>query len=258
MSIWTIDSRQDHDVYTVVYLLKDALRSALEDALFCERTSFPKPDVKGAGHAEISARLGRFRDACNVFREREALMLTKLLRARTWASELRKLSPEFQEEVDQFVEATEPCHKLQAEFMRDAQRMFHGGGSLSRFFSRRQSETAEQEEVAANSQSSNQSADHAKILELRVACEVFLAQVNTEFFANERHGESALHQRAVSVLISRGHRGTAGARDCTEPADALSGGVTFLLPSPLPQRDGEGRMRPTRRKSRLWQRGPPP
>ncbi len=193
MSIWTIDSRQDHDVYTVVYLLKDALRSALDDALFCERTSCPKPDVKGAGHAEISARLGRFRDACNVFREREALMLTKLLRARSWASELRKLSPEFQEEVDQFVDATEPCHRLQAEFIKDAQRMFHGGGALSRFFSRREPEAAERDEDTVNGQHGTYQSDgHAKILELRVACEVFLAQVNNEFFASERDGDIAV------------------------------------------------------------------
>jgi hypothetical protein len=181
-------------VYTVVYLLKDALRSAVEDALFCERTSFPKPDVKGAGHAEISARLGRFRDACNVFREREALMLTKLLRARTWAVELRKLAPELQEEVDQFVDATERCQKLQAEFIRDAQRMFHGGGSLSRFLTRRQPQPVEPEvEGAANNLSEDSAGGgQAELLELRVACEVFLAQVNNEFFGGEGHDEEAL------------------------------------------------------------------
>ncbi len=114
MAIWTTQSRANHDVYTVIYLLKDALRSALDDAWFFERTTCPKPDVRGAGHAEIAARLGRFRDACNVFKEREALMLTKLLRAREWAIQLRRLSPEIQEDVDQFLDATEQCHQLQA------------------------------------------------------------------------------------------------------------------------------------------------
>src|SRR5271166_6216245 len=101
MALWTINPTQDHDVYTVVYLLKDALKSALSDAWFFERTAIPKVEVKGAGHAEIAAKLGRFREGCMNFKEREALMLTKLLRARTWAVELRKLTPEVQPDIDQ-------------------------------------------------------------------------------------------------------------------------------------------------------------
>ncbi|MBI4723527.1 MAG: hypothetical protein HY765_00395, partial [Rhodomicrobium sp.] len=114
MALWTINPNQDHDVYTVVYLLKDALRSALSDAWFFERTALSRADIKGAGHAEIAARLGRFRDSCKTFQEREALMLTKLLRARTWAAELRKLVPEIQWDIDQFIEATEACVQMQA------------------------------------------------------------------------------------------------------------------------------------------------
>ena len=90
MTLWTMKPGQDHDVYTVVYLLKDALRSALSDAWYFERTALPKTDLKGAGHAEIAAKLGRFRDSCKGFEEREALMVTKLLRARNWAAELRR------------------------------------------------------------------------------------------------------------------------------------------------------------------------
>lgn len=184
MAIWTTHSNANHDVYTVIYLLKDALRSALDDAWFFERTTCPKPDVRGAGHAEIAARLGRFRDACNVFKEREALMLTKLLRAREWASQLRRLSPEIQEDVDQFLDATEQCHQLQADFLRDAQRMFHGGGSLSRFLAQRQAN-----DVFAETQKSKPpTGDYlvggrTALLELRVACEVFLSQINDEFFS---------------------------------------------------------------------------
>ena len=68
------------------------------------------------------------------------MMLTKLVRAREWASQLRKLTPEIQEDVDQFLDATSQCQQLQAGFLRDAQRMFHGGGSLSRFLAQRQAE----------------------------------------------------------------------------------------------------------------------
>ena len=144
MALWTLNPPQHHDIYTVVYFLKDALSSALEDAWFFEKTALPKADVKGAGHAEIAARLGRFRDGCKNFQEREALMLTKLSRARIWAAELRKLAPEVQHDADQFLEATEACEEMQAEFVRDAQRMFNGGGLLSRFLARRKPEAAEE------------------------------------------------------------------------------------------------------------------
>ncbi|MGO9174010.1 MAG: hypothetical protein ACLP7P_18890 [Rhodomicrobium sp.] len=185
MALWTITQDQNHDVYTVVYLLKDALRSALSDAWFFERTALPKADVKGAGHAEIAARLGRFRDSCKGFQEREALMLTKLLRARSWAAELRKLTPEFQLDIDQFLDATEPCEEMQSDFLKDAQRMFHGGASLVRFLSQRKPETG------AASQESQPPADghylvggRKALYELRAACEVFLGQIDDEFFSS--------------------------------------------------------------------------
>ncbi|MGO9461427.1 MAG: hypothetical protein ACLPWS_18685 [Rhodomicrobium sp.] len=184
MALWTITQDQNHDVYTVVYLLKDALRSALSDAWFFERTALPKADVKGAGHAEIAAKLGRFRDSCKSFQEREALMLTKLLRARNWAAELRKLTPEFQLDIDQFLDATEPCEEMPSEFVRDAQRMFHGGASLLRFLSQRKPE------AGAASQESQPAADghylvggRKALYELRAACEVFLGQIDEEFFS---------------------------------------------------------------------------
>jgi hypothetical protein len=192
MAIWTTDSHLNHDVYTVVYLLKHALRSSLEDAIFFARTSCLKPDVRGAGHAEIAARLGRFRSACNVLMEREALMLTKLLRARIWASELRKLVPEIQEEIDQFLDTTEQCRHLQAQFTRDAQRMFHGGGSLSRFLALRQS--ADAPKAARNYRVGGNSA----IYELKAACEVFLAQINEEFF-NAGHESANLSSNITPV-----------------------------------------------------------
>ena len=113
MTLWTMKPGQDHDVYTVVYLLKDALRSALSDAWYFERTALPKTDLKGAGHAEIAAKLGRFRDSCKGFEEREALMVTKLLRARNWAAELRRLEPEFQPDIDIFLDATALCEEIQ-------------------------------------------------------------------------------------------------------------------------------------------------
>ncbi len=201
MALWTINTPQNHDIYTVVYLLKDALRSALGDAWFFERTAFPKADVKGACHAEIAARLGRFRDSCKSFQEREALMLTKLMRARTWAAELRRLSPEVQQEIDQFLEATVACEEMQAEFVRDAQRMFHGGGSLSRFLARRKPETeGEQHENHSPHDGCYRVGGRTALFELRAACEVFLSQINDEFFAPNREEPLALTEPLVAYL----------------------------------------------------------
>jgi hypothetical protein len=186
MALWTINPNQDHDIYTTLYLLKDALRSALSDAWFFERTALPKTEMKGANHAEIAARLGRFRDSCKGFQEREALMLMKLLRARLWAAELRKLVPEFQIDIDQFLHATAICETMQGEFTKDAQSIFNGGGSLARFLSRRKSPAGESEDESRPSGGGPYLVGGRKALyELRVASEVFLSQIEGEFFSSE-------------------------------------------------------------------------
>jgi hypothetical protein len=187
MSLWTIKPDQDHDVYTVVYLLKDALRSALSDAWYFERTALQKADIKGAGHAEIAAKLGRFRDSCRSFEEREALMVTKVLRARNWAAELKRLEPAFQLDIDRFLDETEPCAEIQTGFLRDAQRMFNGGISVVRFLSQRKPDTG------ADIEAGGQAAADGPYLVggrmplslLAAACDAFLSQIDGEFFSSE-------------------------------------------------------------------------
>jgi hypothetical protein len=190
MALWTINPNQDHDIYTTVYLLKDALRSALSDAWFFERTALPKTEMKGANHAEIAARLGRFRDSCKGMQEREALMLMKLLRARLWAAELRKFVPEFQADIDQFLDATEACETMHAEFTKDAQSIFNGGGSLARFLSRRRPAAVEgTDESQASADGTYLVGGRKALYELRVAAEVFLGQIEEEFFSSKPAGE---------------------------------------------------------------------
>ena len=187
MTLWTIRPSQDHDVYTVVYLLKDALRSALSDAWYFERTALPKTDLKGAGHDEIAAKLGRFRDSCKSFEEREALMVTKLLRARSWAQELRGLAHDFQIDIDAFLEATAACEEIQSSFLRDAQRMFNGGMSLGRFLAKRKPEPGAPNAVTDRpSGMSYLVGGRTALYELHAACEAFLGQIDAEFFASER------------------------------------------------------------------------
>ena len=199
MALWTLNPPQQHDIYTVVYFLKDALKSALEDAFFFQRTAFPKAEVRGAGHAEIAARLGRFREGCRTFQEREALMLAKLSRARIWAAELRKIAPEVQHDIDQFLDATETCEELRAEFVRDVQRMFHGGGLLSRFLDRRKPEAEGRESHCAHD-GGYRVGGRTELFELRAACEVFLAQINDSFFSGGQPQKPALAKQLAAYL----------------------------------------------------------
>ncbi|MGA7327593.1 MAG: hypothetical protein WBX25_24650 [Rhodomicrobium sp.] len=190
MTLWTGTPTQDYDVYTIVYLLKDALQSALNDAWFFERTSLPRTDIKGANHAEIAAKLGRFRDTCKTFQEREALMVTKLMRARIWAAELKKLSTEMEQDANQFLEATEPCEEMQAEFLKDAQRMFNGGNSLTRFLSQRKPGADAGAPAGFESTASPYLVGgRTALYELRVACEVFLGQIDEVFFSSAPESE---------------------------------------------------------------------
>ncbi len=199
MALWTINPPHNDNIYAVVYLLRDALRSALEDLWFFERTALPKAEVKGADHAEISARLGRFRDRCMAFQQREAIMLTKLSRARIWAAELKKITSEVHQEIDQFLDATEACHEMQADFIRDAQRMFHGGGLLSRFLARRKPEAEHGESHCARDDGYRVGGQTA-LFELRAACEVFLGQINEGFFASGRGPNVSLAQPLAAYL----------------------------------------------------------
>lgn len=204
MALWSFDTRVHHDVYTIVYLLKDALQSALDDAWFFERTACPKPDIKGAGHAEIAARLGRFRDACNVFKEREALMVTKIVRARNWAIELRREVADLQQEVSVFLEATEACHRLQGEFMRDAERIFNGGQSPLRFVAQRQGDGPASSPGAGGKPGVYLVGGQISLYELRAACEALLGQINREFFTAPADGEAVPEaERFLALLDSR-------------------------------------------------------
>ena len=211
MALWTLNTPQQ-DIYTVVYFLRDALSSALEDAWFFEKTALPRADVKGAGHAEISARLGRFRDGCKTFQEREALMLMKLSRARIWAAELRKMAPEFQHDVDQFLDTTEACEEMRAEFVRDAQRMFNGGGLLSRFLARRKPQ-AEERQSHGPQDGSYRVGGRTELFELRVACEVFLGQINEGFFSPSDSGHAPLTQPLAAYLEAPQEQAPAAVRD---------------------------------------------
>jgi hypothetical protein len=188
MALWSTYETRNENLNTVLYFLRDGLASAIADAALLASTacSLPRPHA-GAGHNEISAQLGRLRQVYETLRHREALFVTKLLRAREWAVEARKLAPQIKAEADQFLEAVEHCEELSYEYTSDPQRIFHGGDMPSRLLSRRPEETRGHGYGGHGSGAGGDYyiAGKAGLLELRVACEVFLGQIQAEFFSGD-------------------------------------------------------------------------
>jgi hypothetical protein len=182
MALWANQDEGRDDVYTTVYFLRDALDSVLGHAGYLTAAVCRKPAlVRGAGHAEIAARLNRFRSSYMELRTREAMLVTKLLRAREWAAELRRAAPQIRGDIDQFLDATGVCERLHGEYVSDPQRLFHGGEMPMRFLERRQA-SGEMDAGACLPAQDYRVGGAVDLLELRVACEVFLSQIDQEFF----------------------------------------------------------------------------
>jgi hypothetical protein len=118
------------------------------------------------------------------------MMLTKLLRARDWAGELRRAAPQIRDDADQFIDATSVCEELQAEFVSDPQRLFNGGELPLRFMEGRGS-------AGSGPSHDYRVGGRVDLLELRVACEVFLAQIDQHFFSDDLPNET---RRASGIL----------------------------------------------------------
>ena len=88
---------------------------------------------------------------------------------------------------------------MQAEFVRDAHRMFNGGGLLSRFLARRKPQAEERQSHGA-SDGSYRVGGRTELFELRAACEVFLAQINDGFFPSNDRENAALTKPLVAYL----------------------------------------------------------
>lgn len=197
MALWTNHEETQDDLYTTVYFLRDALNSALEHAAFLKETICRKPHlIRGAGHAEIAARLSRFRSSFNELRSHEAMMVTKLLRAREWAAELKRAAPEIRPDAEQFIDATADCETLHSEYVSDPQRLFHGVDMPVRYLERRQGGFDGDGEIAHQSGRDYRVGGRIDLLELRVACEVFLSQIDQEFFGGVSPADAVAHEES--------------------------------------------------------------
>ncbi len=187
MALWTNYDETQDSLYTTIYFLRDAIESALDHAAHLKETACRKPAlIRGAGHAEIAARLSRFRSSFNELRSHEALLVTKLIRAREWAAELKRAAPRIRADAEQFIDATADCETLQCEYVSDPQRLFHGGDLPVRFLEQRQVGFGAVNDSAAPQGQDYRVGGRVDLLELRVACEVFLSQIDQIFFADEK------------------------------------------------------------------------
>lgn len=184
MALWTNHDEKPDRLYTTVYFLRDALESALDHAAVLRETPCRKPSlIRGAGHAEIAARLTRFRSSFNELRCHEAMMVTKILRAREWASELKRAAPRIRADAEQFMDATAGCEDIQTEYVSDPQRLFHGGEMPARFLGQRNAGYFEAGPEGRTPSQDYRVGGRIDLLELRVACEVFLSQIDQCFFS---------------------------------------------------------------------------
>jgi hypothetical protein len=101
--------------------------------------------------------------------------------------------------VDQFLDATEACEEMRAEFVRDAQRMFNGGGLLTRFLARRKAERDERQSQRPHD-GGYRVGGRTELFEIRAACEVFLGQINDSFFPASHRENAALTQPLAAYL----------------------------------------------------------
>lgn len=143
MGILSTEDGEDH-LEAVVFFLSDALRSAIEIGDDLQQAACEVPQI-GVGMTcqEIADQLAMFRKRTDGLWGQEVLMVTKIMRARELAMELRELDPELKPEIDTFRLATVSIPDLQATLMPNAQHRFNGGRQPKRFLEERGHEFAE-------------------------------------------------------------------------------------------------------------------
>lgn len=136
--MWATSIGNDEQLHSILFFLSDSLRSALEGGEFLNTSDCEPPDITPEINAdEIASRLASFRGKLNGFKAHEAIVVTKVARARDWSLKLRKLQPTLKTEIDGFRHATACCEDLQNSLRPSVQQVFHGGYQPRRFLQRR-------------------------------------------------------------------------------------------------------------------------
>lgn len=123
---------------SIVFFLGEALRGAIEVGDRLQQSACDMPRLApNMDCTEIAGKLAAFRQHTQALWNHEVLMLTKILRARDLAKELRVHEPELRPEIDTFRLATVYAGDLRDTLLPDTQNMFNGAVQPKRFLEER-------------------------------------------------------------------------------------------------------------------------
>jgi hypothetical protein len=133
-----LSTEEEGHLESIVYFLSEALRAAIEAGDRLQQSPCSLPQFTPAMDcAEIADKLASFRQHVNALWSDEMLMLTKVLRARELAKELRIHEPDLKPEIDTFQLATVMAPDLRDLLIPDADTMFNGAAQPKRFLEAR-------------------------------------------------------------------------------------------------------------------------
>ncbi len=205
--MWKFDQASDEQLDSILYFLCSALSSAIDDGDYLCRNSYQLPDIRpGLGTEEISSRLAAFREQIWDVGNCEALVLTKISRAREWAVSLRRHEPHLRADIDAFMSATAACEPLSRRIMPDANALFDGAAQPRRFFARRMgpltqgalalaapetNENEADEAFSGTAQRSYMIAGVTSMSEIIDACDRLLVRLSQHYGWDEMSGDIA-------------------------------------------------------------------
>ena len=144
ISMGFLSSQEASHVESIVFFLSEALRSAVEAADRLQHSPCELPQLSpNMDCSEITLRLAGFRNHVGELWSCELLMLTKLMRARQLAKELRTHTPELKPEIDTFRLATSMVTDLRDALTPTKDSLFDGKVQPKRFLEDRGYENIE-------------------------------------------------------------------------------------------------------------------
>jgi hypothetical protein len=133
-----ISTNDQGHLESIVYFLGEALRAAIQVADRLQQSACNMPKLgPNMDCMEIADKLAAFRQHTQTLWNDEVMMLTKILRARDLAKELRFHEPELRPEIDTFRLATVYADDLRGTLLPDTQNMFNGAVPPKRFLEAR-------------------------------------------------------------------------------------------------------------------------
>jgi hypothetical protein len=228
--MWNFNQASDEQLDSILFFLCSSLSSAIDDGDYLSRHSCELPDIRpGLATEEISSRLATFREQIWDVGNCEALVLTRITRAREWALALRRHEPHLRADIDAFMSATASCEPLSRRLMPDAGALFDGAAQPRRFFARRlapatletlalaESEPDAREDLLPHSY---MLAGETNIADIIDACDRLLVRLGQHYGWDEMQPDTADDNDAVMEASEAGEVTTAAVPDSSQAQDA--------------------------------------